>query len=910
MTSPFTLPLDSPDATPQNAGGKGLNLSILTRAGYPVPPGFLLTTRAYSSFVQANDIAAWIARRLVDLPTDNPTALEAASADIRARFTAGDIPSHLVTEIKHGYAQLGRPPVAVRSSATAEDLPETSFAGQQDTFLNVIGDEDLLLAVRNCWSSLWTARAIGYRARNRIPHHDLALAVVVQSMVPAEASGVLFTANPLNGRRTETVIDATLGLGEALVSGQVEPDHYVVAPTEGRILKKTLGAKTLAIHSQPGGGLTTTPTDAAEQQALPDEAILALAHLGQRVAAHFDFPQDIEWAWANGELILLQSRPITSLFPLPEGIDPHPLRVYASFGAIQGVLDPFTPLGRDAIRLIFSGGASLLGLQLTHRQLPFLRVAAERLWVDISTPLRNPIGHKLIPRFISVVEPGTRQVLLSILDDPRLAPQRGGLRFSALRRFLHLASSLGKNILPSLLAPERHRARVQSRTEAQLAQWESQARSQTTGQADLATSLELLYTLSSAFPFAIPNIFAPAIVGLVSFALLNKLGQSVSSQGSDGPNLPMQIARGIPHNVTTQMDLHLWEVAQAIRADQSARQSLLATDAQELSAALSAGSLPAVAQSAIAAFLDRYGMRGVAEIDLGRPRWRQQPVHIFKVLQSYLRIEDPAQAPDAVFARGAQDAERAIDQLAQAVSRSPFGGLKARLVRAAARRFRALAGLRESPKFYIIRLMGVIHQSLLHTGEELVQSGLLAQPDDLFFLDLDELADLAGGKSDGWKDLVAHRRGAYQREFLRNQIPRLLLSDGQAFYQGIAGPTGDDGDLILGSPVSPGLVEGLVRVVLDPHQTQLHPGEILVCPGTDPAWTPLFLAAGGLVMEVGGMMTHGSVVAREYGIPAVVGVHQATIRLKTGQRIRLDGATGHITILDEKEAQTSPEVPA
>jgi len=287
----------------------------------------------------------------------------------------------------------------------------------------------------------------------------------------------------------------------------------------------------------------------------------------------------------------------------------------------------------------------------------------------------------------------------------------------------------------------------------------------------------------------------------------------------------------------------------------------------------------------------------VGEIDIGRPRWNEDPTHIMGVLQSYLQIEDETLAPDAVFQRGEKEAEGAIAEL-EAIARGTFGGwLKTKIIRGAARRVRALAGLRESPKFHIVGMMWVIRHALLEYGRELVDAGTQERPDDLFFLYLSELEAFAQGEQRDWKNLVSARRASYSREMSRVQIPRLLLSDGRAFYEGLTSGESDS-SILKGSPVSPGVVEGLVRVVLDPQKANLVPREILVCQGTDPAWTPLFLAAGGLVMEVGGMMTHGAIVAREYGIPAVVGVHQATTVLQTGQRIQVNGSTGEIHLQD------------
>ena len=302
-------------------------------------------------------------------------------------------------------------------------------------------------------------------------------------------------------------------------------------------------------------------------------------------------------------------------------------------------------------------------------------------------------------------------------------------------------------------------------------------------------------------------------------------------------------------------------------------------------------------------------------------RWREEPTPVMHTLQSYLQI-DSAFAPDVVFAKGEKAAQDAIERIAAKVRKEHGGWLKEKIVRAAARRIRLLMGARESPKFFAIRTMGIARKVLLEAGQEFVEAGTIETPNDLIFLNLAELDKLAqsnreareerqekdlnlsalGGLSGSqndfdWKVLIAERRATYERELRRRQVPRVLASDGRAFYEGIGSET-DTGDLITGSPVSPGVVEGIVHVVLDPRGTQLAPGEILVCPGTDPAWTPLFMAAGGLVTEVGGMMTHGSVVAREYGIPAVVGVHQATIRLKDGQKIRVDGTQGKIMVLE------------
>jgi pyruvate,water dikinase len=315
-----------------------------------------------------------------------------------------------------------------------------------------------------------------------------------------------------------------------------------------------------------------------------------------------------------------------------------------------------------------------------------------------------------------------------------------------------------------------------------------------------------------------------------------------------------------------------------------------------------AGRLPVVAQMAVAIFMHQYGMRGPGEIDIGRPRWREAPEPLMQVLQSYLVIDDTAAAPDRVFARGVAHAGEAAQQLEAAVAALPRGRVKARLVRWAVARYRALAGMREAPKFFAVRMLGIVRQGLLDSGAALAAAGLLQQVDDLFFLKVRELQEIAARRELGpaLRATIAERRAVRAHEMRRKQLPRVLLSDGVAYYEGVrsqAAPV-EGAETLAGDPVSPGVAEGVVHIVFSPNGVQLAPGEILVCPGTDPAWTPLFLAAGGLVTEVGGMMTHGSVVAREYGIPAVVGVHEATSRLHSGQRVRVDGMAGVVTVLE------------
>lgn len=890
------LSFTSPEATLETAGGKGANLARLTRAGFTVPPGFILSTETYREFVVENNLSGVINESFAGLSAEDAVGLEVVSARIRSAFSAGVLPAENKTAIRENYNS--PKPVAVRSSATAEDLPDLSFAGQQDTFLNVIGEEKLLKAVVDCWSSLWTARAIGYRLRNGISNKNVATAVVVQEMAQSDVSGVLFTANPLTGLRSEIVIDATFGLGEALVSGQVEPDHFVVDSLSGALVSKTLWSKKLSTRGKTGGGVENVVEEAGARQTLSDEEIRQLAELGRRVQDEYNFPQDIEWAFAQGKLYLLQSRAITSLFPLPQEEATHvsPLQIWFSFGAVQGVLAPLTPLGSDTFQCVFAGGAQIFDVNVAYNEQKVLVPAGERLWIKVSDLMRHPLGNRVFGALLGFIEPSIGQILHGLADEPQLGAGKGRIKFSTVRRLAGFALLMLGRFARTVYNPEKARADFDNLIEREL------SKAQITVSGDVYERLRqrldfMKVSMTNAFPVLLPRfipVFGPAM-GMLN--LLTRL--TADSAGTDHglSMLALDVTRGVPNNVTTEMDLALWATATAIRADPASLVDFTSTDASALALRYRNGTLPKAAHKAIAVFMSRYGMRGVGEIDIGQPRWRDDPTPIMQTLQSYLQITDPNAAPDVQFERGKKTAEETIEKLAATVRKQRGGFIKEKLVRFAARRVRILLGVREAPKFYAVRMIGIARQELIKSGKELVEAGVFDSSEDIFFLSIQELETLSKKESRDWKAIIAGQRAAYEREQRRRQIPRVLVSDGRTFYEGLGAET-DTGDTISGSPVSAGVAEGLVHVVLDPRSTQLTPGEILVCPGTDPAWTPLFLAAGGLVMEVGGMMTHGSVIAREYGIPAVVGVHQATIRLKNGQRIRVDGTRGKIRLLE------------
>ncbi|MBM7786603.1 PEP/pyruvate-binding domain-containing protein [Tenggerimyces flavus] len=863
------------------AGGKAANLGELVRAGLPVPPGFVVTTAAYREVAATAGLEPTLAA-LAETPVTDTERLAKLACEARERLLSSAIPDATAEAILAGYRELGNDvPVAVRSSATAEDLPSASFAGQQDTYLNIVGADALLDAVRRCWASLWTDRAVAYRATNDVDHDLVALAVVVQLMVDAEVAGVLFTADPVTGRRRQAVIDASPGLGEAVVSGAVNPDHFVVDTATGEILERRLGDKRLAIRSLPGGGTEHVAVEANEA-CLTDDQIRALARLGDETEHHFQAPQDTEWAIdATGKLWLTQARPVTTLFPLP---DPLPstakddVRVYFCGSVAQGLTRPLTPSGLAAFRLVGTSIAELAGIVVADRLAgpPAIVVAGQRLFFDFTPILRNEDARSIVPRIFDVMEARSAVIARTLADDPRYAAEQGsGWRLR--RRLFRVARRLRApgTLLAAVIDPRtghRHAARLTTLMARRTAVPPNASPRERLEHVERILGETMLPTGARVMPAAGAGFL---LLGLVA----KLLGKKLASGDLEA------VLRSLPRNVTTEMDLELWQLAQRIRSEPAAATLFTRKTPVELAALFGDGALPAIAQDGLAEFLRTYGHRAVAEIDLGMPRWSDDPTHLLGVLANYLRLDDEALAPDRLFARGAVEAEAAVARL---VAKA---GLAKPVVRFALRRVRALAGLREYPKYLIVLALAAARRELAMIGRDLVAAERLAVPDDVFFLDLAEVRSALGGRDH--RALVVERREAYAAELRRRRIPRMMLSDGTDLEA--LGTAATEGDLV-GTSASSGTVTGIARVVLDPVGAHLEPGEILVAPSTDPGWTPLFLTAGGLVMEMGGANSHGAVVAREYGIPAVVGVPDATSRISSGQQIRVDGASGIVTI--------------
>ena len=680
------------------------------------------------------------------------------------------MPDQLGAVITAHYRELGDDvPVAVRSSATAEDLAYASFAGQQDTYLNIVGADALIDAIRRCWASLWTDRAVSYRTANGIDHRRVTLAVVVQRMVDAAAAGVMFTANPVTGTRHETVIDASPGLGEAVVSGAVNPDHFVVDTRSGAILQRRLGDKRIMIKSVAGGGTEEVALDDRSDAAcLTDDQLAALVDLGRRVQDHYGSPQDTEWAIDDdGKAWLTQARPITTLYPLPTSELPG-TRIFMCLTLAQGLTRPITPMGLASFRLIGASLARAAGRPLSDpRSGPSLmRTVGQRLFLDLTPVISNAFGRRLVITVFGVMEARASAVLRTLADDPRF-PIRSRSPLAVAGPVIKVAVLRAKvplRLLTALVRPSaapKVIARVERRLRASMT---LPANATPEERLDLAEN-----RLGTEVFLLMPTVFAYPAAGLLLVTRARKLLGDLAQPGE-----LQTVLRGLPNNVTTEMDLELWQLTQQIRADHDSAQAFGDGSTAELTARYRNRTLPPAAQRGITAFLRRYGHRAVAEIDLGMPRWADDPSHIIGVIANYLRLEDPDLAPEIQFKRGEVAAESMIDDLVQRAAR--HSRPKARLINFALRRARQLVGLRESPKYLLIVALGMLRDHLGKVGEALVERRAIDVADDIYFLDYAEAR--RGLQGESMRTAVAERREAYAAELRRRHIPRLLLSDG------------------------------------------------------------------------------------------------------------------------------------
>ncbi|WP_437999312.1 rifamycin-inactivating phosphotransferase [Sorangium sp. So ce185] len=868
----YVLDLQEVDRTKAKlVGGKGANLGEVSRIeGIRVPAGFCVTTGAFQRIMGGAPSIAGLLDRLSSLEVGDRDGIRELSGELRRIIEGTAIPEDLQEALTQALSRLGAGDAyAVRSSATAEDLPGASFAGQQDTYLNVIGTQAVLQHVRRCWASLFTERAVTYRVQHGFDHRKVHMAVVVQKMVFAQAAGILFTADPVTSNRKVSSIEAGFGLGEALVSGLASADRYKVR--NGQIVEKAIAKKTLATRALEEGGTEERAIEPERQggQVLTDAQILRLERVGRQIEGHFGHPQDIEWCLVGDELHVVQSRPITTLYPIPEAGD-RGNRVYISVGHQQMMTDPMKPLGLSFFQLAAAG---------------HMVAAGGRLFVDPTKQLASPASRDALLKLVGRSDPLIKDALSTIIArgdfiepspvDPAASRPGQGEQGAAPSRFDAQVED-DPAIVTALI----------ERAQAGLEELKRDIRGKT-GTALFDFILEDVQRMKKSM-FGPQNMGAIMAAMNASWWLNDKMMEWLGER-----NAADTLSQSVSNNVTSEMGLELLDVADVIRPypDVVAYLQDVKHDGflEEL-AELDGGQQ---ARDAILAYLQKYGMRCAGEIDITRARWSEAPTTLVPLILSNIKNFEP-HAGKRRFEQGRQEALQRAQELLDRLRQLPDGEQKASEAQRMINRLRNFLGYREYPKYAIVSRYFVYKQALLQEAERLVQADVIHDLEDIYYLTFDELREVV--RTHRLDDQLVSRRKAEHELHKKMTPPRVMTSDGEIVsgaYKRADLPAG----ALVGLPVSSGVVEGRARVLLDMAHADLEAGDILVTAFTDPSWTPLFVSVKGLVTEVGGMMTHGAVIAREYGLPAVVSVENATKLIRDGQRIRVNGTDGVVEIL-------------
>jgi len=864
MDKTLVIPLDSPQADLETVGGKGASLAKLLEAGLPVPGGFHLTTEAYRCFVAANGLQSRIDQALAGVDINQPQTLEAASTEIQDLFHQSPIPEEIAAAIRQAYLDLdgSHQPVAVRSSATAEDLPEASFAGQQESYLNISGVEAVLEATRKCWGSLWTGRAIGYRARQGIPSGRVALAVVVQTLVPAEVSGILFTANPLNGARDQVVINATWGLGEAIVGGAVTPDSLTVEKATGAVIERTTSSKSIqTVMTEAGTQPAPVPAGIQNEATLNEAQAARLASLGVQIEALYGTPMDIEWALVDGAFSILQARPITAL-PAPplEWTLPHPKGVYMRGSVVDLMPDPLSPLFVS------------LGIPTLRKQM-------------------QPLG-KLLTGSDPVLADDYFTTINSYAYMNATMPPKAwwwvltGLLPSYPKFFTKLVPLWRDELHPE------YQAYVASKKDEDLSGMTAGELWQ--GAQDM---------LDAIMYYVCALMFATMGASAGSEMLLTKVYDKFARREGDPPAPVLLMGWD---NIPIRSEKSLYDLADWCRQRPTLSDHILGTPTDHLARQLegleSQGTPIDGWEGFCARFqehMDQFG-HGIYQLDVAEDLPLDHPEPMLEIIKMYLRGEgaDPhkrQRASEALRIRTATEVDAHLK------------GLKRWAYRKALKWGQSLAEVREDALADIGLGYPKLRAILLALGQHLVEAGLILDKEAIFWLEADDIDGTIRSINDGERlnpltGQVNVRKATWKQAKETTPPPMIPVKERVMGFKAdlFVAHTQDDegGNTLKGVAASAGVVTAPACVLHGPEDfDQMHPGDVLVAGTTTPAWTPLFVMASAVVTDIGGPLSHGSIVAREYGIPAVMGTGVATRRIRSGQTITVDGGKGTVEIL-------------
>jgi phosphoenolpyruvate synthase/pyruvate phosphate dikinase len=878
MAKGYVIALDDPRATLEVAGGKGASLARLVKAGLPVPDGFHVTTEAYKQFVAQNDLQPRILAALESADPAQPATLETASQTIRELFAQAEMPPAIAGAVAQAYGNLigENPHVAVRSSATAEDLPGLSFAGQQETYLNVPGTADVLEAVKRCWASLWTARSIGYRAQHDIDQDAVSLAVVVQLLVPAEAAGIMFTADPVTGRRDEALISAAWGLGEAVVGGLVTPDSLTVDKATGEVLgRETVDKQVMTVRVEGGTEEQPVPEELRDAPVLDDQQAAELVRLGVQIEELYGMPMDIEWALADGKLAIVQARPITAL-PEPEAESPtewpmpDPKGQYVRASVAELLPDPLTPLFATLGRTAINAGTRRLMGELGGTQ---------EGWPEETVVTINDYAY-YSARFTP------KQILRLVTTMP----------FTMPRMMRHAETLWRDEVHPRYVETIR---RWQARPLNELS-----ATDILVGVRQIADASFDVYALYQSALFPSANLSEMLFTGVYDRLIKRK---------DDPPALTYVLGFD---STPILAEKSLYDIATWCRTRPALAAYVANTPARQLVAQLDSEEAPPdVAaedwrewQGRFCTHLQQYG-HIIYDLDFAKPLPADDPTPLLDTCKMFLggQCASPYERQQVAAERREQATQALLERLR---------GLRLTLFRRLVTWAQKGVPLREEGLADLGLGYPQLRRMLRELGRRLVQADAIEQPDDVFWLFQDEAEQAAAALDKGESinstaDAVKQRKTVWRAEQRVAPPPVLPPKSrwmGLDLNTFVAAQDADQaGDTIRGAGTSPGRVTGTARVLYGPEDfDQMQPSDILVAMITTPAWTPLFARAAAVVTDIGGQLSHGSIVAREYGIPAVMGTGVATKRIHSGQTITVDGSTGEVVLHKSPGEQTPP----
>ncbi len=931
----YTTTLNTTNDALEVVGGKGRSLAKMANAGFQVPGGFQVMTAAYRRFVADNKLQDRIITLARPAVVEGRASFEASSANVQKLFAELALPQEIATEVAEAYRGLtGEPSVAVRSSANAEDLPGLSFAGQQETYLNVKGAEAVVAAVKKCWASLWTAQAISYRHRNGIDQNSVAMAVVVQVMVPSEVSGILFTANPATGERNEIIINASFGLGEAVVSGQVTPDTYIVDKKARTVKETVIGPKEQKIvaSGEQGVRLEDVAMGERNQSSLSDAMLKELIDTALRIEQLYNgLPQDIEWAFSGGKLHLLQSRPITNLPVQPieiEWIPTPPAKTLCRRQIVENMPDPVCPLfeelylteglelPRKGRSLMVGGGpifVTMNGYAYQRADWPQLQPKKDQVNREVTEADLEAEEQKAMEALQkkkaaqgNVAEQEQHDLELMVAD----LPETERKAYRAFAKSQNLEDLAHQVTMPESRNPTYSFASKTAFNNKQLGEWHDVTMPRLKGIGEKWSKLDLSSASDEELLAGIREMGieegnywssnASHTFG-VAKSTDDQLQCFLKETLPDHNFISGQFLSGI-QSKTMQANADLFEVAKLVRADEDLTYLVIVTPASFLMKTLIEHPRGGAVVEAINGYLKTYGHQGYS-MDFVEPTQMEDPSALFATLKAM--VPDKDYDPKNQSLKAAAIREKKFQEVSALISGLEYWQFQHRLWLA-----RKYNYIREEVAFYFGYTWSVLRPMARELGRRMVEAGTFGNPDDTYFLVTSELTKAIEARQSGKAlpelgKLAAERRElreARKRHHPPGTVPEEASNVPGIKFKETQIKNDDSSDTMRGFAVSSGRITARASVILGASEfDKMVPGSILVSPLTTPAWTQLFAHAAGLVTDMGSILAHGSIVAREYGIPAVLGVGNGTKRIRHGQMITIDGDAGTVVLHEDQE---------